>query len=350
MIGSEIALVVDIVAGHRQIEHVAVAIDRGLAGLRQHDEFVAEIAADRAGLGAHRDRLQSHPREGAQIGDEHPVVGAPGGGLVDVEGIGVLHQEFAAAHDAETRTLLVAEFPLDVVEIERQALVGFDVGAEDLGDHFLVGRPVQQLALVPVGDAQHFRAVGVVAAALAPEVGKLQRRHQQFQRAGAVLLLADDLLDLLQHPQAQRQPGIDARRLLPHHAGAQHQPMRDDLGLFRILFQDGQKEPRQSHGHTRVESVRHGKPAVKPDRVRKHKGGDEENPLSLRISCRFTNDFEGANKARWVTKRRSGEKIPSRRRHFEVVFQRDLPERRDGLDAQVPAARLAGSAHRPTCQ
>ena len=31
-------------------------------------------------------------------------------------------------------------------------------------------------------------------------------------RAGAVLLLAHDLLDLLQHAQAQRQPGIDAGR------------------------------------------------------------------------------------------------------------------------------------------
>ena len=93
-----------------------------LAGFRQHDEFMAEIAADRAGLGAHRDRLQSHAREGAQIGDIHPVVGTTRRVLVDVEGVGVLHQEFAAAHDAEARTHLVAEFPLNVVEIERQAL------------------------------------------------------------------------------------------------------------------------------------------------------------------------------------------------------------------------------------
>ena len=107
----------------------------------------------------------------------------------------------------------------------------------------LVG-PYKQLALVPVGDAQHFRTIGVVAAALAPEIGELQGRHQQFQRAGAVLLLAHDLLDLLQDPATKRQPGIDAGRFLPHHAGAQHQPMRDDLGLLRILFQDGQKEPR----------------------------------------------------------------------------------------------------------
>ena len=118
----QIAVVIDVVAGHRQIEKVAVAEHSGLAGLGQHDEFVAEIAADRAGLGAHRDRLQPHPREGAQVGDEHPVVGMPRRGLVDVERIGILHQEFAAAHHAEARAQLVAEFPLDVIEVERQVL------------------------------------------------------------------------------------------------------------------------------------------------------------------------------------------------------------------------------------
>ena len=253
---------------------------------------MAEIAADRAGLGAHRDRLQSHPREGAQIGDEHPVVGAPRRRLVDVEGIGILHQEFAAAHHAEARTLLVAEFPLDVIEIERQAPVGFDVGAENLGDHFLVGRPVQQFALVAVGDAQHFRTVGVVAAALAPEVGELQRRHQQFQRAGAVLLLADDLLDLLQHPKAQRQPGIDAGRLLPHHAGAQHQPVRDDLGLFRILFQDGQKKPRQSHGQLR-ESVGTRKSCSETGSGTKIQGRRPRKSRETRISGHFAGVLQG---------------------------------------------------------
>ena len=247
---------------------------------------MAEIAADRAGLGAHRDRLQSHPGEGAQIGDEHPVVGAPRRGLVDVEGIGILHQEFAAAHHAETRTLLVAEFPLDMIEIERQALVGLHIGAKDLGDHFLVGRPIQQLALVAVGDAQHFRTIGIVAAAFAPQVGQLQRRHQQFDGAGAVLFLADDLLDLLQHPQAQRQPGIDAGRFLPHHARAQHQAMRDDLGLLRILFKDRQKKPRQSHGDTqRIGGTR--ERASETGSAAKTQGRDRKKPLKQQITRRF---------------------------------------------------------------
>ena len=201
--------------------------------------------------GAHRDRLQAEPREGAQIGHEHLVVGVPRAGLVDVERIGVLHQEFAAAHQAEARPHLVPELPLDVVEVERQVLVGPHIGPEDLGDHLLVGRPVEHLALVAVLDAQHLLAVGLVAPAFLPEVGRLDGRHQQFDGAGAVLLLAHDLLDLLQHPQPERQEGIDAGRLLPHHAGAQHQPVGDDLGLLRGLSQNRQEVAGQAHRKSR---------------------------------------------------------------------------------------------------
>ena len=197
--------------------------------------------------GAHRDGLEAEPREGAQVGHEHLVVGMPRAGLVEVERIGVLHQEFAAAHQAEARPHLVAELPLDVIEIERQVLVGAHIGAENLGDHLLVGRPVEHVALVPVLDAQHLLAVVVVAAALAPQLGRLDGRHQHLDRAGAVLLLAHDLLDLLQHPQAERQEGVDAGGLLPDHAGAQHQPVRDDLRLLRGLAQDRQEIAGQAH-------------------------------------------------------------------------------------------------------
>ncbi len=208
---------------------------------------MAEVAADRSGFGAHRNRFQPHAREGAQVSDEHLVVGMLRAGLVDVERIGVLHQEFTAAHQPEARAHLVAEFPLDVIEIERQILVRAHIGAEDLGDHLLVGRPIQHVALVPVLDAQHLLAIGLVAPALAPQVGRLDGRHQQFDGAGAVLLLAHDLADLLQHPEAERQEGIDAGRLLPHHAGAQHQPVRDDFRLFRRFAQDRQEITGQAH-------------------------------------------------------------------------------------------------------
>ena len=120
------------------------------------------------------------------------VVRMLGAGVVEVEGIGVLHQEFASAHQAEARPHLVAELPLDMVEVERQVLVGTHIGAEDLGDHFLVGRTVEHVALMAVPDAQHLLAVVLVAPAFAPQIGRLDRRHQQLDRAGAVLLLAHD--------------------------------------------------------------------------------------------------------------------------------------------------------------
>ena len=207
-----------------------------------------ESAADRTALGHHRYRLETKPREGPQIGDEHLVVGMPGAGLVEIEGIGILHQELAPAHQAEARPHLVAELPLDMVEIERQILVRAHIGAKDFGDHLLVGRAVEHVALVAVLDAQHLLAVVVVAPALAPKLRRLDRRHQHLDRTRAVLLLAHDLLDLLEHAQAERQECIDAGRLLAQHAGAQHQAMGDDLRLFRRLAQDRQEVAGQAHG------------------------------------------------------------------------------------------------------
>ncbi len=212
-----------------------------LAGGGQNREFVAQVAADRPGLGDHGDRLEPHAREGAQIGDEHAVVGVPGARLVEIEGIGVLHQELARAHGAEARPHLVPEFPLDVIEIEGQVLVGLHVGAKNLGDHLLVGRAVEQIALVPILDPQHFLPVVLVAPALAPELGRLQGRHQHLDGAGPVLLLPNDAADLVQDAVAERQERIDAGRLLADHAGPQHEPVRDDLSLLRGLAQDRQE-------------------------------------------------------------------------------------------------------------
>jgi hypothetical protein len=99
-----------------------------------------------------------------------------------------------------------------------------------------------------VADAQHLFAVIVIAAAFAPQIGGLNRRHQHFLRAGAVLLLAHDLLDPLQDVEAERQPRINAGRRLADHPGAQHQPMRDDLRFGRVFAQQRQKILRQTHG------------------------------------------------------------------------------------------------------
>ena len=271
-------------------EHLA------LAGLGEDDELVAEVAADRPGIGAHRDRLEAEPREGAQIGDEHLVVGMPRAGLIDVERIGVLHQELAPAHQPEARPHLVAELPLDVIEVERQILVRAHIGAEDVGDHLLVGRPEQHVALVPILDAQHLLAVVVVASALAPQIRGLDGRHQQLDRAGAVLLLAHDLADLVEHAQAERQEGINPGRLLPHHAGAQHQPMRDDLGLLRRLAQDRQEIAGQAHGRLRRRFVGTARPS-EIGTAEKTQGPPRPSADAARVIAASSRDARNA--ARW---------------------------------------------------
>ena len=264
------AVEIHVLVRHRHVEKVLVTEHFRLAGIGEDDEFMAEIAADRPGVGAHRDRFQAKPREGAQVGNEHLAVGMLGAGLVDVERIGILHQEFAAAHQAETRAHLVAEFPLDMIEIERQILVRADIGAEDLGDHLFVRGTKEHVALVPVLDAQHLLAIRIVTAALAPQIGRLHGRHQQLDGAGTVLLLAHDGADLVEHPQTERQEGINARGFLAHHAGAQHKAVRDDLGLARRLFQDRQEVAGQAHGISRDSRV--SGPRVKADRAGKDKG------------------------------------------------------------------------------
>jgi hypothetical protein len=61
-----------------EIDEILVAIDFRFAGVGENDELVAEIAADRAGIGAHRNGAQAETVEGAQIGREHLVIGMLG--------------------------------------------------------------------------------------------------------------------------------------------------------------------------------------------------------------------------------------------------------------------------------
>lgn len=134
-----------------------------------------------------------------------------------------------------------------MVEVERQVLVGLHIGTEDVGDHLLVGGTIEHLAVLAVLDAQHFLAVVIITAAFLPELGRLQRRHQKLDGAGAVLLLPDDPVDLVQHTFAERQPGINASRLLPDHARTQHQAVGDDLRFLGVFLQDGHEITAKTH-------------------------------------------------------------------------------------------------------
>ena len=208
---------------------------------------MAQVTTDRAAVRRHRNCLQPHALECTHISQHHRAIAHHRTGIIEIERVSVLHQEFAPAHHTEARPHLVAEFPLDVIQDLRQLAIGMHRLAEQIGDHLLIGRPVQHVAFVPIADTQHLLAVVVVAPALAPKLRRLNRRHQHFLRTRRVLLLAHDALDIPQHPVAERQPRVDASRGLPHQTGAKHQPVRGDLRFGRRLLHGRYEATGQAH-------------------------------------------------------------------------------------------------------
>ena len=188
-------------------------------------------AADGAVVGLDRTELEAHAREDIRVSVVHLLVGLVHALDVLIEGVEVLHDELAAAHEAETRTALIAELVLDLVEHQRQLLVGADFVAHERRDHLFMRRSEAEVAAMAVLDAHHLVAVGAPAAALLPEFCRLQDRHHDLLAAGGVHLLADDLLDLADRAPCERQEGVHATGRLADHAGAVHELMAGDLCL-----------------------------------------------------------------------------------------------------------------------
>ena len=93
--------------------------------------------ADRSGVGGHSPETQSHATEDALIRIEHDLIARQRTRRIPVKGIGVLHRELAASHDAEPGPTFVAELGLDVPEIFRQLAPGPNLGARNIGHHLL---------------------------------------------------------------------------------------------------------------------------------------------------------------------------------------------------------------------
>ncbi len=222
--------------------------DRILAGIGEHLELVARIAADRAGVGLHGAERQAEPREDARVRVVHVAVFGVERGRVGVERIRVLHQELARAHDAEARADLVAELHLDLVEVDRQLLVALELRAREVGDDFLVRRAVAVPGVLAILDLEELSAKLLPAAGFVPELLRLHRRHQELYRAGAVHFLAHDRLDLAQHAKAERAPRVDAGRELAQHAGADHELVARNLGVGRHFLDGREVETRKTHG------------------------------------------------------------------------------------------------------
>lgn len=211
------------------------------AGLGQHVELMGAAAADGAVVGLHGAEVEAQAGEDLAVGAVHDVVGFLQGSLGVVEGVGVLHDEFAPTHQAEARTDLVTELGLDLIHVDGQLLVAVQLVAGEVGDDFFVGRADAEFATMAVLQAQQLGAVLLPATGLLPQLAGLDGGHQHFQGAGGIHLFADDGLRLAEYPQAHRQPGVEARRQLADHAGTQQQLVADHHGIGGSFLEGGKQ-------------------------------------------------------------------------------------------------------------
>ena len=218
------------------------------AGLGQYVEFVGAGTADGAVVGFNRAEFQAQAGEHVAVRLMHAVVGDLQRRLVSVERIGVLHDEFAAAHQTEAWADFVTEFGLDLVQVDRQLFVAAQLVAHQIGDDFFVGRAGAEVATMAILEAQQFRAVLFPATGFLPQLCRLSARHQHFKRAGSVHFFTNDGFDLAHYSQAHRQPGIQARGEFADHAGAQHQLVADHDRIGRRFFLCGEQKLTGAHG------------------------------------------------------------------------------------------------------
>ena len=253
--------------GGRGVAEVDVRRDHGGDGLdvgrvaagRAHEgvltdlggvqEFLALGPAHGAGRGSNRNHLEAQALEDLQVRAAVGGVAGVQSGVVDVEGVGILHDEFAAAQQACPGACLVAVLVLDLVDAQRQVLVRGVQVLDQQGEHFLVRGGQEVVVALAVLEPED--ALAVFGPAVRGLVGLLgqQRREVDFLGPDGGHFLADDLLHLAQHAQSQRQPGVDARGGPADVAGADQEPVAGHLGVGGIFAQGAQEQLGESKDH-----------------------------------------------------------------------------------------------------
>ena len=188
------------------------------------------------------------------VGAAVPLVLLVEAGLVAVERVGVLHHELARAQDAGARARLVALLDLELVEEERQVAVGADVVRH------VVGRAPPRAssrgrAASPCGrrasSAPRSRSGPVACQSPAgwstgtrtswPPIAFISSRT-----------IADHVLD---HAMPGGEPGPKPGAELAHEARADHQLVRDRLGV-RGVVAEGRHEVSAEARHGSAEPTR----------------------------------------------------------------------------------------------
>ena len=240
-------------AGHVGLGHDRDLAVRGVvARLAQHEDVLAGRVEDHelVGLAAAHDpdvrgdddRLETEPLEGPDVGAVLRLVAGVEAGLVAVGAVGVLHHELADADEAAAGARLVAPLGLEVIDLLGELPPRPDDVGQQQADDLLVGHGQDHVASVAVLEPGQLGPDRVVAAARPPDVGRVDDRHLDLLAADRVLLLADDLLDAVVDPLAERQQRVDPGTELADVAGADEQSMRRHLDIGGVVAERGEEE------------------------------------------------------------------------------------------------------------
>ncbi len=172
---------------------------------------------------------------------------------VDVERVRVLHDELAQPQQPGLRPRFVAELGLDLVPDLRQVLVGTDLLAGDIGEHFLVSHAEAQIPVGTVLEAKHVVAHVVPSSGFLPEIRRVQRRQKKLLRSGRIQLFADDVHDPEHGALPQRKIRVNSGGELANEAAANQQLMRGELRVRRIVTQS--RNERFGPAHVRLLAV-----------------------------------------------------------------------------------------------
>ena len=224
--------------------HEGVLTDGG----RVQELFTAG-AAHRAGLRGHNDDLQAQALENALVCGAVRHVRLVQALIVNVEGVGVLHDELAAAQQTRAGARLIAVLGLNLVQVDRQVLVGGVQVLHQQGEHFLVGGRQQHVCTLTVLEAEEVIAVLVPAVSCLVGLAGQQCGEVNFLRADGVHLFTDDVLDLAQYLQAQGQPGVHAGGCAADVTGADQQLVAGDLSVYGVLAQSAHEEVGKAKYH-----------------------------------------------------------------------------------------------------
>jgi hypothetical protein len=170
--------------------------------------------------------------------------------VVDIERIRVLHQELTPAQDAGPRPRLVAVLRLDLEQQQREVLVAAVFALDRQGEQLFMGGAEQVVILATVLKPED--AVAVFGPAVGHLIRRLgqQCRKQNLLSANGIHFVADDLLDLAQHPQAEGQPAVEPGADRTDVAGPDQELMARYLGVGRVIAQGAQEQLGHAGDHS----------------------------------------------------------------------------------------------------